>query len=147
MQLETKTITVDVIVNGEAKEVTALTVYYCTLVNLTKHAINIVWSPNQTIEVPPSGVDCLVKENYNPSYVDDVTCSATTTTYFGKVENLPDKQVGVVYLVGSLVFSALEAAGVYRDDLRRPDTNEYAVRNEKNQVVATRMLVAMNNPE
>jgi len=49
---------------------------------------------------------------------------------FGKVENLPEPQPGIAYIVSGMVRDALKG----RDDVLAPDTGKTAVRSSNGQV-------------
>ena len=66
---------------------------------------------------------------------------------YGEVEGLPDPEPGTIYLVSALVLSALEAQGIYRDDVFAPDTSpKGAIRGPDGQIKGVRQLVGMKKP-
>lgn len=77
-------------------------------VNLTPHAINL----NNGDTLPPSGVVARVSAAYSVFDADGV-CNQV----FGDVQDLPDPQDGVLYIVSALVLAASD-----RGDLVAPAT-------------------------
>lgn len=96
-------------------------------VNLTPHAIVI-----GSLTIPASGVVARCAAKTSPAgEVDGVTL---VRTEFGAVENLPDPEDGVVFVVSALVRAAVPS----RTDVASPGD---LVRNEAGQVVGCKNLV------
>jgi hypothetical protein len=114
------------------------------VVNLTPHEINIAG-----VTFPPSGTVARVatiQKDAGTLVFDGHTFPVVHNTY-GEVQGLPDPQPGTVYLVSALVLSALEAQGIYRDDVFAPDTGPQGViRGPDGQIQGVRRLVGMKNP-
>ncbi len=85
------------------------------LVNLTPHVINIVSEQGERLlDVPVSGT--IARCSQSNVVVGEVADIPITRQTFGEVENLPEPQEGVFYIVSRLVASALPE----RDDLLIP---------------------------
>ena len=99
------------------------------LVNLTPHPVNIIMDDGSNITIDPSGVvpRC--------SAANTVIAPGFTQSVLGDVTGLPNKQDGVLLIVGALIRSACPD----RDDLIGPDTSPTgAVRNADGQIVGVR---------
>jgi len=104
-----------------------------TLINLTPHDINIVIvEGGDKITVPPSGI--IARVSSNQKEVFKINNIPVYQTVFGEVENLPEPQNDTIYIVSTMVLSALEKAGIDRTDVVAPNTIN-AIR-ENGQVVA-----------
>ena len=102
-------------------------------INLTPHVIKVQVPDYETggtriLAIAPepqparvAAVETLV------GYMYGVTVSRHT---FGKIENLPEPQAGVVFIVSGMVRDALDG----RPDVFAPDTGKSAVRNQQGQV-------------
>jgi hypothetical protein len=114
------------------------------VINLTPHEIRI-----GEATFPPSGVVArvaTVQTDAGAVVFDGHTFPVVHNTY-GAVEGLPDPEPGTVYLVSTLVLSALEAQGIYRDDVFAPDTSPQGViRGEDGQIKGVKRLVGMKKP-
>lgn len=112
--------------------------------NLTPHEINI-----GGVTFPPSGTVARVatiQKDAGTLVFDGHAFPVVENTY-GAVEGLPDPEPGTVYLVSALVLSALEAQGIYRDDVFAPDTSpQGAIRGEDGQIKGVKRLVGMKKP-
>jgi len=114
------------------------------IVNLTPHEVNI-----NGLAVPPSGTVArvaTVQTEAGMLVFDGHTFPVVHNTY-GEVQGLPAPEPGTVYLVSALVLSALEAQGIYRDDVFAPDTSpQGAIRGPDGQIQGVRRLVGMKKP-
>jgi hypothetical protein len=114
------------------------------IVNLTPHEVNVAG-----VTFPPSGTVArvaTVQTEAGTLVLGETTIPVVHNTY-GEVEGLPDPEPGVVYLVSALVLSALEAQGIYRDDVFAPDTSpQGAIRGPDGQIKGVRRLVSMKKP-
>jgi hypothetical protein len=124
------------------KEVRMMTVK--RIVNLTPHEVNI-----NGLVVPPSGMVArvaTVQTEAGALVFDGQTVPVVHNTY-GEVQELPGPEPGTVYLVSALVLSALEAQGIYRNDVFAPDTSpQGAIRGPDGQIKGVRRLVGMKKP-
>ncbi len=102
------------------------------LINLTPHEITLVGSEGEVIaSLPPSGQVARCKEV--TEVVDHLTINGkqfpVIVKRLGEVENLPEPQEGVRYVVSLAVAKAAK-----RDDLLVPGK---AVRDEKGRIIGT----------
>jgi hypothetical protein len=109
------------------------------LMNLTPHAITLISPSGEQVTVPPSGVVARVAERMEPLgevMVEGIVVPIVKRS-FGELENLPDPEPGVLYVVSALVAEAAWRAG-------RSDVVGLAdfVRDEQGKVVGARALVA-----
>ncbi len=114
------------------------------IVNLTPHEVNI-----NGVAVPPSGTVArvaTVQRDVGTVVFGETTIPVVQNTY-GAVEGLPGPEPGTVYLVSSLVLGALEAQGIYREDVFAPDTGpQGAIRGPDGQIRGVKRLVGMKKP-
>ena len=104
-----------------------------TLVNLTQHTITLVVE-GETIVVQPTGIEVRVSQEVVPT---EVTGLYRTT--LGTVENMPEPVEGTLYIVSSMVLSALRDV---RSDVYAPLTAPgWAIRNDAGQIIAVPGLV------
>lgn len=105
------------------------------LVNLCPHPINVRLPSGETIEIPPSGIVARVasRPGAEDGDADGVPCFGVVS--FGEVENLPEPQDGVTFIVSGLV-----AGRVSRRDVVSPGTgpNDKAIRKDGAIVAVTR---------
>jgi hypothetical protein len=111
-------------------------------INLTPHPVVILTTSGEEVVIPPSGrvarvattqevVATLTPHNHNIEIV---------RTRFGEIENLPEPEPGVLYIVSTLVAQAAVALQG-RQDVVAPDTGpQSAVRGEDGQIRAVRRL-------
>jgi len=104
------------------------------IINLTPHPVNIQ-TDSSIIEIPPSGkVERCVESitEIEPIEHNGIRIRAQVKA-FGKVENLPEAENGVIYVVSLPVAQAVK---------NRPDvfTIGDAIRNEKGQVIGAKTL-------
>ena len=92
-------------------------------VNLTPHAINL----NDGTVIEPSGEIARVSSSFSEFDVRGICAQV-----FGEVENLPEPENGVLYVVSGLVLSATDRIDVVAPATGHPDT----VRNEKGHIVS-----------
>lgn len=105
------------------------------VVNLTPHEVVVVLENGEKVTFPPSGVVARVATN--EEQLRTVYRVPVVKREWGQLENVPEPEEGVFYLVSSVVFEAAQG----RKDLLVPDTGKTAVRDEKGQVVAVRRFV------
>ena len=104
------------------------------IVNLTPHPITIA-TENAVIEIPPSGKIARCVESITelePIEYQEHHIKAQVKS-FGKIENLPGPEDGVIYIVSLPVAQAVKN----RKDVF---TIGDAIRNEKGQVVGAKSL-------
>ena len=102
------------------------------LINLTPHAITFVDALGETIRtVEPSGD--VARVSTRTETIGSVDGIPVTQTVFGEVENLPNPQDGVIYIVSSLVAQRCAA----REDVFIP--NE-PVRDDKGRIIGCKSL-------
>ena len=104
------------------------------VINLTPHNI-AVHINGQIINFPSEGV---ARVSTFETEIGAVTLDSGITipikkTEYGKVENLPEPQQGVMYIVSMLVSQQAK-----RNDLITPDTFKNAIRDEHGQLVGTK---------
>lgn len=101
-----------------------------TIKNLTPHVLN-VYTTNKVIDIPPDGVVPRCRQFEESVFWTD-GIQITRQTY-GEVENLPEKEDGVLLVVSRLVAAACPD----RKDLLIPGP---LVRNEQGQPVGCKGL-------
>ena len=101
-----------------------------TIVNLNKHAVSGLVN-NEVVTFPAceQGKECRV--SVTSKEVERVPGMKCVETTYGQVENVPEPQEGVVFIVNMIVLDRLP----HRKDLIAPDSGPSAVRNEKGQVL------------
>jgi hypothetical protein len=109
------------------------------LVNLTPHAVTLIAPSGEQVVVQPSGVVARVAERMEPLgeiMVEGIPVPVVKRA-FGEVENLPEPEPGVLYVVSALVAEAAWRMG-------RADVVGLAdfVRDEQGRIVGARALVA-----
>ena len=72
-------------------------------INITPHAIHLVCADGSQVEIPASGIIARVSEQMVPVREDIVPL---VQSKFGEVVNLPDPQLGVMYITSRIVMSA-----------------------------------------
>lgn len=97
------------------------------IVNLTPHPITL-YSPNGMQEIPPSGQ--LARIRSSSQQVGEAGGVPIIRPVFDEISGLPDPAPETLYIVSSVVLTALRANGIERDDLIAPGTspNDSAVR-------------------
>lgn len=85
------------------------------LVNLTPHAVTVILSTNEngeqeSVTIPASGTIARVQQNTCVEYVD-VDGLPFTRNEFGAIENLPEPETNVRYIVSAMVESAAVKEG------------------------------------
>jgi len=105
-------------------------------INLTSHAISVKKNDGSTFTVEPSGI--IARVSTHEQVIGELDGVPLVTRKFGEVENLPEPTEGTIYIVSSLVLSALNG----REDVVAPDTGATAIRNEDGHIVAVTRFVA-----
>ena len=106
-------------------------------INLTPHAINIIQSDGNNLEIPASGTVARVAvQQAQVSSVGSIPVMAAT---YGNAEGLPAPADNTIYIVSGLVRSAF---GNLRPDVVAPNTND-AVRNEQGHIQGVRSFVGV----
>jgi hypothetical protein len=105
----------------------------CNIFNITPHAIIIEGHG----EIAPSGTIARVSTERAPQ--PDIAGIRIISQKFGGVSGLPAPMPGTIFIVSSMVLSALNGA---RPDVFAPDTGADAVRDSDGKIVAVRGLVA-----
>lgn len=95
------------------------------IVNLNKHAI-VVQTSEGDVVFPPSGLVCTVA--VKQVEVGNIGGIPIMANEYGEVENLPNPQEGVVFIVNAMVLGCID-----RPDCVAPDTGPTAIR-ENGQV-------------
>jgi hypothetical protein len=83
------------------------------LVNLTPHPVTLISPTGEQVTVPPSGVVARVAErmeSLGEIMVEGVPMPVVKRA-FGELENLPEPEAGVLYVVSALVAEAAWRAG------------------------------------
>jgi hypothetical protein len=102
-----------------------------TLVNLMKHDCTCSFpEPWGSFVVKPSGVEATVSTKEVEGTLLGGTLPIVSVVY-GEVQNLPDPEAGIMYIVNAMVFERSS-----RKDLLAPDTGKSAIRDEKGMVKA-----------
>jgi len=105
-------------------------------INLTPHDITVV-ADGREMKIPASGQVARVATT--EKVVGEIDGIPIIKREFGEIENLPAPTGGTVFIVSSLVLSAVKN----RTDVVAPDTGATAVRDDKGQIVAvTRFVTA-----
>ena len=86
------------------------------------------------ITIEPSGT--VARVTTEEMEVEPIAGVPTIRRSFGEVEGIPAPHEGTIYIVSSMVLSAVD-----RDDVVAPDTGSTALRNEKGHIVAVTRLV------
>ena len=107
-------------------------------VNLTPHAINVLdEGGNVILSLPPSGE--VARVDSRRTLVGRLGPVPVFKTVFGDVVGLPDPRPDTVFVVSTLVLSALASKGVTRDDIVAPDTSpQGAVRDAEGRIIGVR---------
>ena len=102
--------------------------------NLTPHPITIRCADGDMVIEPSGHVARVATVEEDAGNIVGVPTIRRT---LGDVEGLPDPQDGTVYIVSSMVLSAVRG----RDDVVAPDTGPTAVRDDDGRIVAVTRLV------
>lgn len=101
------------------------------IINLTPHAITLVCG-NKTVDIQPSGQ--VARVSATAQQVGTITIDGfdfpVVKTVFGEVTGLPEPQDNTVYVVSTLVLSAVQG----RKDVVAPNTGA-AIRDSEGRVV------------
>lgn len=110
------------------------------LVNLTPHSLTL-YTPTGVIELPASGQ--LARVRSTSEVAGQVYGMPIIQPAFSPVEGIPDPEPGILYVVSSLVLTALKNRGESRDDLVAPATgpNDGAVRDSAGRVQGVTRLI------
>lgn len=110
-------------------------------VNLTPHALSL-YTTEGVRDIPASGRLCRVKTR--PEFLQVVDGMPVYTDAFDGIEDLPDPEVGIVFLVSGLVLTAMKDAGIKRSDVLAPGTGplDGAIRDHTNRVTGVTRLKA-----
>lgn len=101
-----------------------------TIINLNKHSVSGLFNGSVvTFPACEQGKECKVA--VTSKEVERIPGFKCVETTYGEVQNVPDPQEGVVYIVNMIVLDRMPN----RKDLIAPDSGPSAVRNEKNQVL------------
>jgi hypothetical protein len=109
-----------------------------TIVNLTPHAVIVRQPDGSDLSLPPDGTIARVAatEVLTGAVIAGVDVARRT---FGDVTGLPDPTPGVVFVVSSLVLTAVSG----RPDVVAPDTGPTAIRSPDGRILAvTRFVTA-----
>lgn len=113
-----------------------------TLINLTPHAISL-YTPTGVKEIPASGQ--LARVRASSEVVTELEGLAVARPTFEGLTGLPEPRPNTIYVVASLVLTALRAAGIYRPDVVAPGTgpNDGAIRDANSRVVGITRFTCM----
>ena len=102
--------------------------------NLTPHAIHIVSDNGDVTTINPSGIIARVSSRTVTigEIITDSVVIPMTATEFGEVENLPEPEEGVIFVVSSLV-----ASRVHRSDVFIPNES---VRDSEGRIIGCKSL-------
>jgi hypothetical protein len=104
------------------------------LINLTPHKIVVRPGAGADIVIEPTAPTArMAVKSVIGTPIDGIP---VTRQEFGAIENLPEPQAGTVFIVSTLIASAVK-----RPDVLSPDTGPTAIR-ENGQIVAVRGLQA-----
>ena len=105
-------------------------------VNLTPHKVVLRTPKGEDIIVPPSGT--IARVSTHEQKAGELAGVPLIKRSFGEGENLPERKDDTIYIVSSLVLSAVPAD---RTDVVAPDTGATAIRNSDGQIEAVTRLV------
>ena len=102
------------------------------MINLTPHAITFINAESSAaIVVEPSGA--VARVSTRTETVGSVAGIPVTQTVFGEVEDLPDPEDGVIYIVSSLVAQRCKD----REDVFIPNES---IRDDKGRIIGCKSL-------
>ena len=109
-----------------------------TFINLCPHEIRIRRvHPQKDLILPPADQPARCEEiTEHAGVIDGLQCAYTT---YGQVQNLPDPQPNIIYVVSNLVRQSLP----YRVDLASPGS---PIRDAKNRVIVVKNLILNPSP-
>jgi len=119
------------------------------LVNLTPHPIDLFTPEGERITIPTSGTVTRVATTPGTlRSIEGVPVPVADPPTYGQVEVLPRPVEGTMYIVSSMVASALETQGIRRDDLLVPGTgpSDGVVRDAEGRIVGVSRLVRTQQP-
>lgn len=106
------------------------------IINLTPHAITVFLGSGDKLVIPPAGTVARVKQT--KTQVGQINGIPVFRTVLGSVEGLPAPEKDTVFIVSSIVLSAVRG----RTDVVAPDTNpDSAVRDEKGNIVGVKAFL------
>lgn len=110
------------------------------LINLTPHEIAVYTQNKEQVlfKVPAEGI--VPRVSTTQEIVGDINGVPVRKNVYGSVENLPEPQPDTIYIVSTMVLSAL--AGT-RTDVVAPDTGSGAVRDEGGRILGTTGFVTL----
>lgn len=105
------------------------------IINLTPHEVNIFIDEETMIVLPK----CETPARCTTSnvYLGEFEGVPIYHVVYENVLNLPNPQVGVIFVVSAIVAQAVKN----RDDVFAPDSGTSAIRNSSGQIVAVRGLL------
>jgi hypothetical protein len=109
------------------------------LINLTPHEVVVYDQTGQNIvlRIPPSGK--VARVSVSTETVGEINGVAVRKTTYGDIQDLPDPQPGVIYVVSTLVLIALKDKGIIRTDIVSPDTNpDSALRDTSGKIIGVK---------
>ncbi|MEM5866924.1 MAG: hypothetical protein QXG39_03280 [Candidatus Aenigmatarchaeota archaeon] len=106
------------------------------IVNLTPHEIRIQTKSGEEIVIPPSGT--VLRTQVQHELIGEIEGIPVYKIKYGKVENLPERKEGTIYLVSMPVKDAVPD----REDICMPDTSPpNVIRDEKGNIKAVKAIV------
>jgi hypothetical protein len=109
------------------------------IINLTPHEVIIYDQTGQNIvlRIPPAGK--VARVSISAQTVGEINSIAVRKTTYGDIQDLPDPQPGVIYVVSTIVLIALKDKGIIRPDVVSPDTNpDSAVRDASGKIIGVK---------
>jgi len=104
------------------------------LVNLTPHELVVMTSSGEKITLPPSGR--VARVSVKQEIVFYINNIPVVKTMFSDVQGLPEPQQDTVYIVSTLVLTALKGS---RNDVIAPDTSpDGVIRDESGKIIAVK---------
>lgn len=108
--------------------------------NLTPHDITIYTNDYNEMPyiIPATGI--VARVSTTQEIVGSINGIPVQKIKYGNVENLPEPQEDVVFIVSQMVLSALNGS---RTDVFAPDTGKGAVRDKEGKILGTLNLVVL----
>jgi hypothetical protein len=112
------------------------------LVNLTPHSITL-YNSQGIKEIEPSGQ--LARVRYQSAAVGELEGAVVFRAEYEEVSGLPDPEPDTVFIVSSMILSALKARNEPRRDLVAPATgpNDGAIRDPRGRIVGITKWVVL----
>lgn len=109
------------------------------IINLTPHSITLYLDSGETLTIPASGTIARANERAGEEYcIDGLPVPCVTAPTFLGVDNLPDPQPGIVYLVSMIVRESV----YWREDVFSPSfSGGDCIRDDQGRILGTRRLV------